>query len=88
MNLSFWFFKQVDLASEYQKIDFFHNANLTRLINILLVSDSDSEIQFSWDGTKLSGILKKKEILEISEVKRNKIYVKGFNSMRIWVSDP
>ncbi len=85
--ISFWFFKEIELNSEYQKIEINTNNNLTRSIEITLVSDSSSDISFSWDGIELAGILKSKEILEIDKIKRNKIYVKGSGSMRVWAHE-
>ncbi len=85
--ISFWFFQEVELTSEYQEVNINSNFNLTRMIEITLVSDSNNDIFFSWDGVKLDGILKPKEILGIDKIKVNKIYVKGSGSMRIWAHE-
>ena len=84
--ISFWFFKEILLNSEYQKIDIFTN-NGTRKIDMTLVSDSNSDIFFSWDEIKLDGILKPKEIFCIEQIKKESIFVKGSGSMRIWAHE-
>jgi hypothetical protein len=85
--ISFWFFKEVDLTSEYQRVDFNSNVRNLRGLSIVLVSDSNDRIDFSWDGNKLDGFLKPKEVLEIDNIKRNKIFIKGSDSMRVWVHE-
>ncbi len=83
--ISFWFFKEVVLTSEWQEISFYYSDNSNDLLDITLVSDSLKDLFFSWNGINIDGKLKRKEIMAISKIGKRKIYVKGLDTMRIYV---
>lgn len=74
-----WFFQEIDLTEEYQKIVFGFSGSTIAILN-----DNLEKLYFSWDGKKLCGILHAKEDLQITSLERTEIFLKGTGLARIW----
>ena len=76
-----WFFDVCELNPEYEEIAFGFSASVIAIYN-----DTNKNVEFSWDGDKRHGLLYSKEDLQIDSIERDKIYLKGNGTIRIWAS--
>ncbi len=74
-----WFFEIVLLATEFKEILFGFYAT-----GISIANDSIQNLEFSWDGTNIAGKLYNKETIDLDSLNKDRIYVKGIDTCRIW----